>query len=142
MVVIDAKGAVVGRLGARVAKLLLSGRQVEIINAGEAVMTGSLVSAKEKYLSRRKQKNKRNPDESPKWPRAPHLLLRRMMRGMLPFGSSRRGRDAYKRLKVHAGAMPGGAGKSQQVSEAASAGKHGTYTVSELCRELGYHGKD
>ncbi len=42
MVVIDADGAVVGRLGARVAKLLLAGTQVEVINADKAVMLGSV----------------------------------------------------------------------------------------------------
>ena len=52
MVVIDAQGAVVGRLGARVSKMLLAGKQVEIINADKAVMLGSLSSAKEKFLSR------------------------------------------------------------------------------------------
>jgi large subunit ribosomal protein L13 len=133
MVVIDAQGAVVGRLGARVAKLLLSGQSVEIINADKAVMVGSLSAAKEKYLSRRSQKNKRNPDESPHWPRVPHMLLRRMIRGMLPW-KSQRGRDAYHRLKVVVGAAEG---KPQKVSEASSEKKHGMFTLSELCFELG-----
>ncbi|MCX8198169.1 MAG: 50S ribosomal protein L13 [Candidatus Micrarchaeota archaeon] len=133
MVVIDAKGAVVGRLGARVAKLLLSGQQVEIINADKAVMSGSLSAAKEKYFSRRSQKNKRNPDESPKWPRVPHLLLRRIIRGMLPW-KSRRGREAYRRLRVVSGELEG---KSQAIKEASSEGKQGTFTLSQLCLELG-----
>jgi large subunit ribosomal protein L13 len=140
MVVIDAQGAVVGRLGARVSKMLLSGKQVEIINADKAVMLGSLSAAKERFLSRRGQQNKRNPEESPKWPRAPHLLLRRMIRGMLPW-SSQRGRDAYHRLKVSAGQAPEG-GKSQTVKEASSEGKHGMFTLAELCKEVGYHGKN
>jgi large subunit ribosomal protein L13 len=110
MVVIDADGAVVGRLGARIAKLLLAGQQVEIINAEKAVMLGSLSAAKEHYLSRRGQQDKRSPENSPHWPRAPHLLLRRIMRGMLPW-SSQRGRDAYHRLRVTVG-IPSQAGVS------------------------------
>jgi large subunit ribosomal protein L13 len=133
MVVIDADGAVVGRLGARVAKLLLAGSIVEIVNADKALMLGSLPAARDKYLSRRHQKNKRNPDESPKWPRVPHMLLRRMIRGMLPWGS-RRGRNAYHRLRVMCGPKEG---KSQKILEASSAGKHGAFTLSELCVELG-----
>ena len=133
MVVIDADGAVVGRLGARIAKLLLAGNQVEIINAEKAVMLGSLSAAKEHYLSRRGQKDKRTPENSPHWPRAPHLLLRRIMRGMLPW-SSRRGRDAYHRLKVVSGEPQG---KSQKITEASSEAKHGFFTLSELCVELG-----
>jgi len=139
MVVIDAQGAVIGRLGARVSKLLLAGKQVEIINADKAVMLGTLSSAKEKFLSRWGQKNLRDPAESPHWPRAPHLLVRRMIRGMLPW-SSRRGREAYHRLKVMVGAPPGG--KAQAITEASSAEKHGMFTMGEFCKELGYHAKE
>jgi len=140
MVVIDADGAVVGRLGARIAKLLLAGQQVEIINAEKAVMLGSLSAAKEHYLSRRGQKDKRSPENSPHWPRAPHLLLRRIMRGMLPW-SSQRGRDAYHRLRVTVGS-PSNTGKPVKLKEAASDSKHGYFTLAELCRELGYHGQN
>ncbi len=140
MVVIDAQGAVVGRLGARVSKMLLAGKQVEIINADKAVMLGSLSSAKERFLSRRGQKNKRNPEESPKWPRAAHLLLRRMIRGMLPW-SSRRGRDAYHRLKVSSSSQGAEQQKAQSIKEASSDGKHGMFTLGQLCKEVGYSGK-
>ncbi len=133
MVVIDAQGAVIGRLGARVAKLLLAGQSVEIINADKAVMLGTLSVAREKYLLRRHQKNKRTPEDSPVWPRTPHLLLRRMIRGMLPW-SSRRGRDAYHLLKVSSGPA---SGKSVKVAEASSAEKHNMFTIAELCVELG-----
>jgi len=136
MATIDAQDAIIGRLGARVAKLLLSGEKVEIINPEKALMKGSLEAAKEKYLSRRGQQNKRTPEESPHWPRAPHLLLRRMMRGMLPYWS-KRGREAYKRLHVLAVA-PAGA-KAQKIPEAKAESKHGTFTLGELCVELGYH---
>jgi large subunit ribosomal protein L13 len=138
MVTIDASGAVVGRLGARVAKLLLANQQVEIINADKAVMAGSLSSAKEKFLSRRSQKNKRTPEDSPVWPRVPHLLLRRMVRGMLPH-KSKRGRDAYHRLKVVVGA-PSGA-KAQKIPEAFADKKRVTFTLEELCKDLGMHKK-
>lgn len=134
MVTIDASGAVVGRLSARVAKLLLAGQQVEIINADSAIMAGSLAATKEHYLSRRHQKNKRTPEDSPVWPRAPHLLLRRIVRGMLPY-KSRRGREAYRRLRVVVG-MPEGA-KAQKIPEAAGDAKRVSFTLKELCTELG-----
>jgi large subunit ribosomal protein L13 len=138
MVTIDASNAVVGRLGARVAKLLLANQQVEIINADKAVMAGSLSAAKEKYLSRRHQKNKRTPEDSPVWPRVPHLLLRRIVRGMLPH-KSKRGRDAYHRLRVVVGAPEGV--KAQRIPEAAADKKKVTFTLEELCGELGIHAK-
>lgn len=135
MVVIDAQGAVVGRLSARVAKLLLAKQDVEIINADKALMVGSLDAAKEKYASRRRQQNKRTPEDSPVWPRAPHMLLRRIVRGMLPH-KSQRGRDAYRRLKVVVGSPSSGA-KPSKITEASSEAKHGTFTLSELCKSLG-----
>ena len=138
MVTIDADGAVVGRLGARVAKLLLANQQVEIVNADKAVMAGSLSAAKEKYLSRRHQKNKRTPEDSPVWPRVPHLLLRRIVRGMLPH-KSKRGRDAYHRLRVVVG-TPAGV-KAQRIPEASADKKRVTFTLEELCGELGIHAK-
>lgn len=139
MVVIDADGAVVGRLGARVAKLLLSGTTVEVINAEKAVMLGSLSATKAKYLSRKGQKDKRSPEHSPKWPKPPHLFLRRIMRGMLPW-SRQRGRDAYHRLKVELGS-PAGMGKPVKIKEASADGKHGYFTLAELSKELGYQSK-
>jgi len=138
MVTIDASGAVVGRLAARVAKLLLANQQVEIINADKAIMAGSLSAAKEHYLSRRTQKNKRTPEDSPVWPRVPHLLLRRIIRGMLPH-KSKRGRDAYHRLKVVVG-TPAGA-KAQKIPEATGDKKRVTFTLAELCTELGIRAK-
>ncbi|MCX8194650.1 MAG: 50S ribosomal protein L13 [Candidatus Micrarchaeota archaeon] len=134
MVVIDANGAVVGRLGARVAKLLLSGQEVQIINADKAIMVGSLSAARDKYFSRRQQKNKRQPENSPRWPRVPHLLLRRIIRGMLPW-KSQRGREAYRRLKVFSGEA--GEGKKLSIPEASGSGKHRAFTLSQLCLALG-----
>jgi len=139
MVTIDAKDAVVGRLGARVAKLLLSKQPVEIINADKAIFVGSLSAATEKHASRRGQQNKRNPEESPYWPRVPGMLLRRMIRGMLPW-KSQRGRDAYKLLKVKC-SVPEGT-KAQKIPEASSSEKHGTYTLAELCTSLGREYKE
>ena len=138
MVTIDASGAVVGRLSARVAKLLLANQQVEIINADKALMAGSLSATKEHYLSRRTQKNKRTPEDSPVWPRVPHLLLRRIIRGMLPH-KSRRGRDAYHRLKVVMGAPEGV--KATKIPESSGDKKRVTFTLAELCVELGGHSK-
>ncbi|MCX8197136.1 MAG: 50S ribosomal protein L13 [Candidatus Micrarchaeota archaeon] len=139
MVVIDAQDAIVGRLGAAVSKMLLAGKEVMIVNPEKALMKGSLINAKQKYLSRRSQKNKRKPEHSPVWPRVPHLLLRRIIRGMLPW-DSKRGKDAYRRLKV----MPGGfqpPQAPQPIPEAIAKDKQGTFTLEELCLQLGFQKK-
>ncbi|MEM4554735.1 MAG: 50S ribosomal protein L13 [Candidatus Anstonellaceae archaeon] len=140
MVVVDAQDAIVGRLGAAVSKMLLAGKEVTIVNAEKALMKGSLLVAKEKYLSRRSQKDKRKPEHSPVWPRVPHLLLRRIIRGMLPW-DSKRGREAYKRLKVVSSTPENLKGSAQKIPQTISPDKQGAFTLETLCRHLGYQGR-
>jgi large subunit ribosomal protein L13 len=137
MKVMDAQGAVLGRLGTRVAKELLSGEQVALVNSGEAVITGNPEYIVQKYTLRRSAKNKANPEHSPKWPRRPDLLVKRIIRGMLPFRRAR-GRNAYKNLKVYIG-HPEGIGEAQKVPGTESSGlKTRFMTINELCKNMGY----
>lgn len=101
MLVIDAEGAVVGRLASFVAKKLLEGEEVYIINAEKAIITGDPKVVVEKYLDRIRRGN---PHHGPFFPRQPHRILRRAIRGMLPYKKAK-GRNALKRLKVYVG-MP------------------------------------
>lgn len=101
-VAIDATGAVLGRLSASVAKMLLRGESVVVVNCEKAVMSGDPSYLIEKYHQRRIVKNKANPEHSPHWPRRPDMLVKRIMRGMLPYKSAK-GRAAFKRLRVYMG---------------------------------------
>lgn len=108
-IVIDGKDAIVGRLGTVVAKDLLKGNNVIVINAEEAVISGSRKDIVEKIQIRRSRGG-----TSRKGPRIPMLsdrLLKRMIRGMLPWDRTK-GQQAYKRLRCYVG---NGSGK---VSEA------------------------
>ncbi|MEM3031207.1 MAG: 50S ribosomal protein L13 [Candidatus Micrarchaeia archaeon] len=142
MVVIDGNGIVLGRLAASVAKRLLGGESVTIINAERLIVSGDPKSVAEKYQKRRWAKDKANPEHSPHWPRKPELLVRRVVRGMLPFKSVR-GRSAFRLLRVVRGAPPELAFSAQKpLDERAAAGKlRGRFTsIAELCRRLGYAG--
>lgn len=99
MLVIDADGAVLGRLSSFVAKKLLEGEEVHIINAEKAIITGDPKVVLEKYLDRI---GRGNPHHGPFFPRQPHRILRRAIRGMLPYKKAK-GRNALKRLKVYVG---------------------------------------
>lgn len=137
MRIIDAKGSIVGRLGTRVAKILLNGEQVVVVNAGEAVISGNPHFIVGEYMARRNAKNKSNPENSPHWPRRPDLLMKRIIRGMLPYRTAR-GRSAYKNLKVYMG-HPEDVGKAETVPEATSTKlKTRFMTVNEICKNLGY----
>jgi large subunit ribosomal protein L13 len=101
-VVIDAEGAVLGRLGTATAKMLLGGKKVAVINAEKAVITGNWKNTLGKYKTRRGLQEKENPEHSPKWPRRPDFLVKRIVRGMLPYRKPS-GKEAYKRLTVFIG---------------------------------------
>ena len=99
MLVIDADGAVLGRLASYVAKKLLKGEEVHIINAEKAIITGDPQTIIKKYLEKIQRGN---PHHGPFFPRQPHRILRRAIRGMLPYKKAK-GRNALKRLRVYVG---------------------------------------
>ncbi len=137
MRIIDAKDCVLGRLSSRVAKMLLSGEEVALVNAGQAVMSGNPHYTIATYMARRGAKNKANPEHSPHWPRRPDLLVKRIIRGMLPYKMPR-GRAAFKRLRVYAG-QPDDLAKAE-VLEGTGSSKLRTrfMSIDELCKNLGY----
>lgn len=103
MKVIDASNLIIGRLASVVAKELLKGEKVVIVNAEEGIISGSKTSTFNKYLERRQRKSIVNPARhGPFSPRRPEGIIRRAVRGMLPYKKPR-GREAYKNLKVYIG---------------------------------------
>ena len=95
--VIDADGAVLGRLASLIAKRLLLGEEIIVINAEKAIVTGS----KERIMERFSAKRERgDPIKGPFYPSRPDKLFKRVVRGMLP-RKKKRGREALKRLKVY-----------------------------------------
>lgn len=103
MKIIDAKKLIMGRLASTVAKDLLKGEKIVIVNAEKSIISGSRKSILEKYAHRMARRSIINPQRfGPKFPRRPDGILRRAIRGMIPYKTTR-GRDAYKRLKVYVG---------------------------------------
>lgn len=98
-VVIDASGHILGRLSSVIAKRLLKGERIVVVNAEKAVITGE----KRVVFQRYKDKYDRGSKEKgPYFPKHPEKIFKRTVRGMLPW-SSRRGREAYRRLRVFIG---------------------------------------
>ncbi len=96
---IDATDGALGRISSTAAKRLLAGETIVIVNAQNAVVTGSRAQIMAKYRERRVRGSVRR---GPFFPRMPHRLLKRAVRGMLPYHKPR-GRSAYERLTVHIG---------------------------------------
>lgn len=100
-VVIDATDHVVGRLASVVAKKLLQGQRITIVNAEKAVFTGNKRSIKEHYLMLARRKQRTSHKKITVWyPKRPETLLKNSITRMLP-KKKPRGRDAAKRLRVY-----------------------------------------
>ncbi len=136
--IVDGTNAVFGRLASQVAKMLLQGEQVVVINAEKILISGNRRDIIEKFKTRRSLQHKATPEYSPKWPRVPHLLVKRMIRGMLPYKKAR-GREAFKRLRVYIGKPEGLNGKLIELPGVVKPLSK-AITVEELCRELGWNG--
>jgi large subunit ribosomal protein L13 len=96
---INAEGLVVGRLASNVAKQILNGEEVIIVNAEKALISGSRKAILTEYQGRRELTHAR---KGPHYPRMPDRILKRTVRGMIPYQTPR-GRTAYKKLKVYIG---------------------------------------
>ena len=100
MTVIDANGLILGRLASIVAKQLLSGdEKIYIVNAEKAIISGSRATTLKDY---RETRERGATEFGPYFPKRPDRILKRTIRGMLPYKRAR-GRDAMYRLKVYVG---------------------------------------
>ena len=99
MKVYDASGQILGRMSSIIAKDLLRGETVHVVNCEKAVISGDPESTKKHYLARRQRGD---PHHGPFYPRTPMGIVRRAIRGMIPYHKPR-GRDAFKRLRVWIG---------------------------------------
>ncbi|GAY24862.1 hypothetical protein ATG_00650 [Desulfurococcaceae archaeon AG1] len=141
-VVIDAENAILGRMCTIIAKLLLDGYRVYVINAEKAVVSGERRRVVEGYKLLLKVRTHRNPYRSGiRRPRTPINIIKRTVRGMLPKECTR-GMEALKRLKVYIG-IPEELSKLPRVKlEIADASRLGGRYVylGDIARELGWKG--
>ena len=97
--IIDAKDSLLGRVCTVAAKEILKGTKVDIVNCEEAVVSGT----KESILARYHRKHKLGaPNKGPFFYRRPEMMVKRTIRGMLPWKISR-GKDAFLNVKCHIG---------------------------------------
>ncbi|MBR9680490.1 MAG: 50S ribosomal protein L13 [Candidatus Altiarchaeota archaeon] len=99
MMFIDADGAILGKLASHVAKNLLLGENIIVLNAEKSVVTGNKKSILAHY---KEDFDRGHRYTGPFFPKEPHMILKRTVRGMLPRKRDR-GKLAYKRLIVHLG---------------------------------------
>ena len=139
-VYIDATNQIAGRLSSKIAKLVLSGKRVVVVNADKALISGSRTSVINQWKERLELGSKVNPIYGPIHPRRPDNILRRMVRGMVP-RKKPKGATAMKRLRVYVG-VPSGLdlSKMTKFEETLATRPIPVYvTMGDLSKSLGWN---
>ena len=105
-IVVDATDHIAGRLASNVAKLLLKGNRVSIINCENIMISGSRSNIIKEYRDFLEISSILHPEHGPYHPRRPDTIITRMIRGMLP-RKKPSGLTAHKRLRAYIGSPKG-----------------------------------
>ena len=101
-IVVDATDHIAGRLASNVAKLLLKGNRVSIINCENIMISGNRSNIIKEYREFLEIASILHPEHGPYHPRRPDTIITRMIRGMLP-RKKPSGLTAHKRLRTYIG---------------------------------------
>ncbi|WP_410767111.1 50S ribosomal protein L13 [Haloferax sp. DFSO60] len=97
-VVVDARNCILGRVASEVAQRAMDGEKVAIINAEDAVITGS----EEDVMGVYRKRTEIGSDQGPYYPKRPDRIFKRAVRGMVPYKKPR-GREAFENVRVYVG---------------------------------------
>ncbi len=138
MKIVDATNLKLGRLASHIAKEALKGEAISIVNAENAVITGRAKDILATYAEKRDVGSRY---KGPFFPRVPNLIVRRTIRGMLPY-KNETGRTAFKRVKVYMGVPKDLTGKETSTYEDAKLGvveRRSYMTIEEVAKHMGYN---
>ncbi len=135
--VVDASGLVLGRAASVIAKRLLNGESIVVVNAEKSIVTGSRAMVIANYTAARARGSVRS---GPHFPRYPDRIFRRTVRGMLPHQKTL-GWKAFERLRVHIGVPEELKGTPAETLETAKArpALRTPMTLADITRLLGAH---
>jgi large subunit ribosomal protein L13 len=134
--VINADGLILGRMASKIAKRLLEGEQVVIVNAEKAVLSGrrrSRVGEAKEFL------DVGGVGRGPFHYRRPDRIVRKAVKGMLPIRQPK-GLQAYRRLQVFIGVPDNLEGQKMGTLAEARANRLTCpyFTVGELAKGIGW----
>ena len=113
--IINGDGLLLGRLASITAQRALAGEEIAIVNVEKVIISGS----RARVLANYKHKRERGASGN-RWgpfvPRRPDHLMKRTIRGMLPYKRPR-GVEAFKNIKAYVGIPVEFAGKDMEVPE-------------------------
>ncbi len=136
---LDASDQVMGRFASVVAKRLMKGEEIHVVNAERALITGGREALLAEYFAKTHMGStaSRMRGKGPNYPRRPDRVLRRVIRGMIPYQTPH-GRVAFKRLRVYVGVPPEFEGqKAEKVAEAQQVRTARVVRLGDLSERLG-----
>lgn len=132
VLVVDATNQILGRMCSVIAKRLLEGYRVHVVNVEKARISGNRRSFMREYVKFLDIKSVRNPKHTPKHPGNPATYVRSVVKGMLPM-DKKKGRNAFRRLRVYIGNPGNLSGQPVRFEEADATRLGGrSFTLSEL----------
>ncbi|MEM0158207.1 MAG: 50S ribosomal protein L13 [Thermoplasmataceae archaeon] len=134
MKVVDGSNMIYGRLSSLVAKDLLNGEEIVIVNSDKVAVTGRKGFTLGKFKERLDIGSVR---KGPYYPRTSNQILRRSIGDMIPKKATR-GKEALKRCKVYSG-VPGefSSAKLFVYEKARNAKVSGFVTLGEIAKNIG-----
>lgn len=131
-VIIDATNLVVGRMASVVAHRLLHGDKIVVVNAEQALVTGTRDAVIREF---REKHDRGTPRKGPYYPRHPDRVVKRIIRGMLPYQRGN-GRAAFRRLRVYIGVPEDVKGTPITIEDAKTRAAS-VVSIGEISRTLG-----
>ena len=125
MKIIDGTNSVLGRLASYVAKELLKGEEIVVVNSEKVIITGNKKTTEREFKEKRSRVG--SGQKGPKLSRSADRIVKRTIRGMLPNHRFGRGREAWKKIKCYVN-VP----KEFQDKKMIKAGKPKTCKSSEV----------
>jgi len=136
----NGEGIILGRLAGRAAKDLLLGEEVIVLNCEKVMISGRKTQTTAVAKNRRERSG--HPDRRVTISRLPERLVRRAIRGMIPWKTAR-GKEAFRRVTCFRLVPEQFQGKEMIVLEDAKAENLPTLkriTMGELSKNLGWKG--
>jgi len=138
-IIVDGTDHIAGRLCSNVAKLLLDGNRVSVVNCEKIMISGTRKNIINEYKDFLKIASILHPKHGPFHPRRPDTIFSRMVRGMLP-RKKPSGQAALKRLRAYIGVPNELKSKKTIQFEKAKIRKSNSYftSMNELGRTIGW----
>ncbi len=102
MMIVDVEDLVLGRFSSRIAKNLLDGEEVVVVNSDRAVISGKEKVTLNEYDAWTKIKNLVDSKQGPFQLKGAGDLIRQTVRGMLPM-KKEKGKTAFRMLEAYSG---------------------------------------